>query len=154
MTTTASLELASAFWFPDAAAAQRRYVGRASMDDAELSREFRRMCLIATRIDRDCQSVIEFEPQLIRLVELARQMSRDAAVRCFIEIVRGVLEAPNESVPFCMHALRFPEILDEVKRFVGEPPDPRWMNYASHVSDAYEDHWQDRDLWSYFREPT
>jgi hypothetical protein len=124
------------------------------MDDAELSGELRRVCQIATRIDRDFESVTELEPQLIRLLELARQMSRGAAVQCFIEIVRGDLEAPNESVPFCMHALRFPEIRDEVKRFVGEPPDPRWMNYASDVWHAYEDHWEDRDLWRYFREPT
>jgi hypothetical protein len=124
------------------------------MDDAELSGQFRGVCQIATRIDRHCASVAEFEPQLIQLLELARQMSRDVAIQCFVEIVRGDLEAPNESVPFCMHALRFPEIRDEVKRFVGEPPDPRRMNYASDVLHAYEDHWEDRDLWSYFREPT
>ncbi len=67
-------------------------VGRNGMDDAELSGEFRRVCQIASRIDRDCASIIEFEPQLVQLLKLARQMSRDAAVQCFIEIVRGDLE--------------------------------------------------------------
>jgi hypothetical protein len=64
-------------------------------------------------------------------------MSRDTAVQCFIEIVRGDLEAPDETIPFCMHALRFPEVREEVKRLVGDPPDPRRMNYVSHVLQAY-----------------
>jgi hypothetical protein len=121
------------------------------MDDDELLGEFRRVCKIAMPVERDCDSVTELEPYLIQILELARQMSKTFAIRCFTQVAHGDLEAPYETVPFCMHALRFLEVRDELRRWVGDPPDPRRMNYASHVWHAYSDDWEDRDQWPYFQ---
>lgn len=47
-------------------------------------------------------------------------MSKSTGVRCFVAIIHGEIEAPSETVAFCMHSLRFPRF--EKKQYVSWAP--------------------------------
>jgi|GEM_PF-6125564 len=93
----------------------------------------------------------EMEADLQRFLQLVRQSEgdRDGFVCMFSKIVTGARGAPEWLVAYCMHALRWPEVLavaeNEVRR-----GHPATLSVASEVVDAYSDDWFGRDLFDRF----
>ena len=77
--------------------------------------------------------------ELLAAVRTA-EASRSSIAGLFCEIVRGRRDAPEWLVAYCMHALRWPEVL-EVAREEQRRGDPATLSQASEVVDAYERDW-------------
>lgn len=137
------MDLQSEFW---------KLVGEAKRRDAEASR-------ILTGDDSDVtvDSNRMVEPVYAAIVRLVQghPEAREEFVRCFSELVLWKREAPWMLVPFCMRALRFPEIQqllhDDMDAHRGTAYYARRMNYCSSVMHAYNDNvWEDAIAFDYF----
>ena len=89
------------------------------------------------------------EPYFQDLISLAEPHGDNFELKtCFISIVTGDIDAPSETLAYCMRALRFEEVVDASKRKLGDPPDPRWMNFHRDILHAMNDKvWEDSDMW-------
>jgi hypothetical protein len=93
----------------------------------------------------------DMEGDLSRFLQLVEesQGERDVFVSLFSEIVRGLRDAPEWLVAYCMHVLRWPEVLvvaeEELRR-----GHPSTLSVASEVADAYRDDWSGRELFDRF----
>jgi hypothetical protein len=89
------------------------------------------------------------EPFFYRIIDLANPIGDNRELKeCFFGIVRGEIEAPYETLGYCIRALRYREVAEESRKRLGNPPDPRWMNIHSDIMHALEDDvWEDADLW-------
>ncbi len=89
----------------------------------------------------------EMEPDLRRFLDLVAQskIDRDGFVRLFSEMITGVRDAPEWLVAYCMHALRWPEVLAVAEKEV-QRGRPATLSGASEVVDAYSDDWFGREL--------
>ncbi len=97
----------------------------------------------------DCR---KYEPYLLDILKFSKQHldERDELVQCFKDVLLGGIEAPPETILYCMRELRFPEILEELCRDKEQNIDPAYhadrLNYWSHIIDAYEQEpWEDAD---------
>jgi hypothetical protein len=79
----------------------------------------------------------------------AHPEARPAFVSAFVESVSGTKGAALDVIAFCMHELRWPEIL-EAARTCNRNPNPRSMNLIARIIEAYDDDWDSRDLYAYF----
>jgi hypothetical protein len=89
------------------------------------------------------------EPYFRKLIDLANPDGDNRELKdCFRSIVRNEIEAPYDTLGYCMRALRYQEVVEESKRRLGDPPDPRWMNTHSHILHALQDdEWEDSEMW-------
>ena len=98
------------------------------------------------------------EPAYAAIVELvqAHPESRDVFVRCFSDLILWKRNAPFMLVPFCMRALRMPEILEVIRRDQTEHPygTPYYanrMNFWDSIGHAYTDQvWMHAIAFDYF----
>lgn len=58
-----------------------------------------------------------------------------------------------ELISFCMHALRMATVRDEARRLI-DPQDPRGWGPLSSIVEAFDDDWEDADMYAYFRAST
>lgn len=94
----------------------------------------------------DCTILEPLFQKIIAFGESAQQKSE--FVNCLIEIVKGEIVAPAEMLPYVMRHFKFTEVLDASVSRLGDPPDPRYMNFHSDLVHAIEDVvWEDADLW-------
>jgi hypothetical protein len=77
--------------------------------------------------------------------------SRQVFVSEFLESVSGTKGVELDVVAFCMHELRWPEVL-EAARTRNRNPHPRSMNLIARIIEAYDDDWDSRDLYAYYRD--
>ncbi len=69
---------------------------------------------------------------------------------CFISIIGGDIDAPVETLAYCMRALRLAEVAEASRRRLGDPPDPTWMNFHRDIMHAMTDKvWEDSDMWEH-----
>ncbi len=110
---------------------------------AEMERKYADSPLKARDMEADFQAFLS-------LVERSGE-SRDAFVSLFTEILNAARTAPEWLVAYCMHALRWPEVLAvaERERRRGQPAT---LSLAVEVVDAYSDDWVGKDLFDRFAE--
>jgi hypothetical protein len=100
----------------------------------------------------------DVEPAMVSLLALVREnpASRGLFIRLFGEIDDGLYPAPHYLLAFCMHELRYPEIKKKIKREFDLDPhsvrNVRRMNYISKIMGAYDDDWEDADMWLYYEQ--
>jgi len=108
---------------------------------AEMLRKYPDSPLRARDIEEDLQ-------RFLRLVEASND-AREAFVAMFNDIVFGCRDAPEWLVAYCMHELRWPEILATAEAEVRRGR-PSTLSVASEVLDSYQDDWVGRDLFARF----
>jgi hypothetical protein len=93
------------------------------------------------------------EQDMRRLLEYVRTHpeQRQEMASYFVEAVQGRRRADLQAVAFCMHELRWPEVLAAARQ-VNAQPHPRTMNLVAHVIGAFEDDWSLREVYDYYRE--
>jgi len=121
--------------------------------------QFESLCANAYHADiQGSGSCLDFEPELIALLLFCQQhlvTHYDEVVACFLDIAYGSIQAPYETLAFCMHQLRLPEVLTRLQTLRDEAPKLSRTAYdrAAAVDDveaSYSDHWDDADLWAYY----
>jgi hypothetical protein len=90
------------------------------------------------------------EPSFQEIIALGETVEdKSAFVKCLIEIVNGEISAPSYLLPYIMRHFKCVEVLKASALRLGDPPDPRYMNFHSDLVHAVEDiEWEDADLWS------
>ena len=113
--------------------------------------KFINICLEAIRADEEAGSTnsLVMEPFFRKLIDLAKLSNEDKELKdCFCSIIRGDIEAPYDTLSYCMRALRYEEVVEESLLRLGDPPDPRWMSTHSDIVHAIQDEvWEDADFW-------
>ncbi|GEM_PF-3873670 len=121
------------------------------MPEKPIRQRFTAICEEAVQADKDAGylNCRVLEPYFRKLIELADQCGHTGEIKdCFCDIIRDEIEAPQETLSYCMRALRYGDVLEESKIRLGSPPDPRWMNIHSDIVHAIEDDdWKDSEMW-------
>lgn len=115
----------------------------------------------ASRINNDEEEPIDsnrmVEPTYLAICKLVSDHPemRKVFVRCFIDLVLLKRESPWMLVPFCMRALKMPEVKEamsrEMDRNFGTARYASLMNYCSSVMHAYNDAvWENAIAFDYF----
>ena len=121
--------------------------------------QFRQLCAKAHAADMGgTGSCSDFEPHLVILLQFAREhldTEREELVSCFILVAQGRIPAPPETLPFCMHTLRLPEVLQSLCEWRDSAPrDSReYIDRAQYLRDvemSYQEDWEDAELWMYY----
>ena len=117
-----------------------------------IRQKFTAICQEALRADEEAEhsNCRVLEPYFRKLINLASRDGDNQELKdCFCCIVRNEIEAPYETLGYCMRALRYEEVAEESKRRLGNPPDPRWMNSHSDILHAIQDDdWLDSEMWT------
>lgn len=118
----------------------------ATIDELELARLF----AAAEEQYARGSSTSDYEPAFIRLLEFIQShpACHQAAERRFLDgLTTG---SPSwELISFCMHSLRMEAVRREATRLI-VPENPRGWGALSSIVAAFDDDWEDADLWEYF----
>jgi hypothetical protein len=96
----------------------------------------------------------ELEADFLQLLQV---INRSPSLRArfsdlFSRMIRGEIPEPENMVAFCMHELRWPEVLEVAKREAAKW-DPRTLSVATQVVEAFQDDWRDRVLFPHYSSP-
>lgn len=120
-----------------------------------IEKEFRKICAAISDADRNGGgSVADFEPLLVSLLKFCEEHEAQRAqlISCFEKLVDGIIEAPEETVPFSMRTLRYPEIKNFVNQKWGREKPPRLQQFVSDINHAYDDEvWEHGEVFEYYR---
>jgi len=98
------------------------------------------------------ESVADMEPAFAALVDFIQGTPgvEPAAEARFASAVRdGSLGL--ELMEFCVHVFRWPAVVAEARRLLGEAEHPELLQGTLHLVAAACDDWEDAELYSYFR---
>jgi hypothetical protein len=121
--------------------------------------------MIRTRFVENCSAAIAkdaatggvdsrvLEPCFQDLIALHVSGETNEELRqCFVDVVIGEIDAPEETLLYCMRGLRYSEVVEASWIKLGEPPNPRWMNFHSDLVQAMEDEiWDDAEFWLHMK---
>ena len=117
----------------------------------DIRSEFIKICEEAELCDKendylDCRVL---EPYFQKVIALGKiDGSAQSLESCFIAIINEQISAPYELLPYCMRHFKYPGVLKASICRLGEPPDPRYMNFHSKLSHAVSDIvWEDSAFW-------
>lgn len=117
-----------------------------------IRQEFIAICREAIQADKAAGHLDSriLEPYFRRLIDLATPDGNNRELKeCFCSVIHNEIDAPYETLGYCMRALRYQEVAEESQRRLGDPPDPKWMNYHSDILHAFQDNeWEDSEMWT------
>ncbi len=89
------------------------------------------------------------EPYFQKLILMANDKSNiNELKQCFIEIIEDTIDAPYETLAYCMRVLKFEEVLEASRNKLETPRDLRWMITHSDIVHAItDDVWEKAFLW-------
>ncbi len=118
--------------------------------------EFWQLCAECQRLYDGTIDSRDLEVGLRGVLEFVKRRPENRAdfQTYFIDLLRNRSKGPIEIVSFCMHELRWPEVLVAVKNMLNAAGDDWTTKTAmAQVVDAYGDDWEDADLYVYFGGP-
>ena len=91
---------------------------------------------------------LKMEPTFQKIIQLAIENKHSNEIKSlFIEVVDGTIETPSSLLPYCMRNLKYEEVLEASKLKLGNPPDPRYMNFHSDLVHAFTVENWDEGFW-------
>ena len=101
-------------------------------------------------------SILDFERHLETLLELFQdnlEHNRELVIDCLSSIGRREINAPQETLEFCMHTLRLEEVLVnlEVFHLSIDKNSSRFINYRFYLNKiraSMRPEWDDRDMFT------
>lgn len=95
----------------------------------------------------------EFELFFVKLLTFLKEHpeARAEASQAFLRFMRCEPGAPQELIEFCMHELKWPEILDYGKHQLASEQDLRRRKFYEDIIEAYGREWRGHDLYAYYR---
>lgn len=119
---------------------------------------FRHVCWRASDVDHAQADLREIEPYLVRLLVLAYALeddgARDQAVDAFSDVLHGRIDAPFETLAFCMRELRYPEVLVAARDWAGWPTHAHRTAFMTDLERAYARYDGTPDSrWAYYSAP-
>ncbi len=98
-------------------------------------------------------STEEFEPQFVTLLEFIKRhplIQRDMS-SAFCALLKGDPGTPHELIEFCMHELKWPEVLAQATAGYERSTDPRDKHVFADIIDSFGPAWKSLDLYAYYR---
>lgn len=115
--------------------------------------EFDRLVQDARRICEGPTSTSDYEELFVQVLSYVKKNGhldrefRDAFVAMVGEPSRG----PWELIAFCMHELRWPEVLERAREYSASSNDPRRIAVAAAIEASYSDDWDAAELYEYYQ---
>ena len=98
-------------------------------------------------------STTDFERAFLDVLRFvkAHPDCREECESAFVNALAGGSQVPWELVQFCMRELRWPRVREEALRIADETTDIRVKAIMRDIAAAYEEEWEDADLYEYYR---
>jgi len=113
--------------------------------------EFRRICDQIEKVDiaNDYSDCTVLEPYFQKLITIGENCSNPKEfTQCLIDIVQGNSKVTSYLLPYLMRHFKYSEVINASTIRLGEPPDPRYMNFHSDLVHAvFDKDWENSVLW-------
>ena len=125
--------------------------------------DLERLCREAYSADvKGSGSVVDFEPQLEAILSHCQRAitegNEDEVVSGLVAVGKGEIEAPEETVMFCLHKLRLARVVGLLDLYQKSlDPDSRRSHeykfgYLPEIRESITDEWDAKDLFRAYRE--
>lgn len=117
---------------------------------AEIVGHFFDLAAEAERIDADLNGDAEPAMEAVLLHVLAHPQARRELAEAFLEVARDPNKGPPQLVQYCMHALRWSEVKQELVRRLETEQSERVRHVLRKLLMSFDDDWYDADAYARF----